>query len=57
MSKQGISFRGHDENISSKNKGNFKQLVNYSQDLKKFITNQNFNCLSPDSQNEILPMI
>ena len=57
--KQGLAFRGNDESKESKNKGNFRELVDTLADqndsTKKAIKNAPVNCqwICPDIQKEL----
>jgi hypothetical protein len=57
--KQGLAFRGHDESKESKNRGNFRELVDTLADqddvTRKAIKNAPENCqwVCPDIQKEI----
>ncbi|KAI5391632.1 hypothetical protein KIW84_076446 [Lathyrus oleraceus] len=57
---QGLAFRGNDESISSRNKGNFLELmnflVNHSEDIYKVWKNcrGNLKLTSPDIQKDIV---
>ena len=57
LAKQGLSFRGHIENIESVNRGNFLELCNlfskYDELFKKKL-NETFNYCSSESQNQFI---
>jgi len=63
LARQGIAFRGHKEDSTSDNKGNFLELVHfiakYHPPLNEWITTHpgNVSWLSPPIQNELLQMI
>jgi hypothetical protein len=64
LAKQGIAFRGHDENENLTNRGNFIELVNlivqldYKSEFKRYLRKDTAcNYLSPQSQNEIISII
>ncbi|XP_073466822.1 zinc finger MYM-type protein 1-like [Aquarana catesbeiana] len=58
LSKQGISFRGHDESENSQNRGNFKECLNLISKFDTFLKNYsppaNSTYTSPLSQNAII---
>ena len=60
LCKQGLAFRGHDESEHSKNRGNFRELIEfqskYNKQLKEH-TNKVVNYLSPQILNEIIEII
>uniref|UniRef100_A0A8C6M7J5 DUF4371 domain-containing protein n=1 Tax=Nothobranchius furzeri TaxID=105023 RepID=A0A8C6M7J5_NOTFU len=61
LGKQNIPFRGHDEQETSNNQGNFlecmKLLKNFDPFLKKYSPPKNATYLSHPSQNEIISSI
>jgi hypothetical protein len=56
--KQGIPLRGHDESVSSFNKGNFIEMIEFrkkdNHDFKVWLETNKSNYTSPDIQNEII---
>ena len=61
LSRQGLAFRGHDENDKNKNNGNFLELLNFlaqnDNDLKKHLETSNYKYICHQSQDEILSLI
>ena len=58
LAKQNIAMRGHDENSSSLNRGNFLELYDLrSQELKVFLDKRQYNYKTPAAQNELLNVI
>lgn len=62
LAKQCISFRGHNEDETSINKGNFKEISYFvaqrDSSLHSFLNNSaNANYLSPEIQNELIQII
>ncbi|PWA70461.1 zinc finger MYM-type protein 1 [Artemisia annua] len=64
LSFQGIAFRGHDERVDSRNRGNFLELLKYTASYNKEVENcvgekapKNAKYTSPDIQKEILALI
>ena len=59
LAKQNIALRGHDESKASLNKGNYRELLEYSattnNDLKRLINDNLY--MSPEIQNEILEIL
>ena len=55
LAKQGLAFRGHNENSESKNQGTFIEFK--AKDLpsfQKFIDDSSFSYLSHEIQNELM---
>ena len=61
FSKQGLSFRGHDESPDTLNKGNFLEFVNWystkDKSLRNFISTKNASYCSKTIQNEIIGIL
>lgn len=63
LARQGIAFRGHDEDDSSSNRGNFLEFVHfiakYHSPLNEWITTHpgNVSWLSPQIQNELIEVV
>ena len=61
LSKQGLAFRGHNEDLSNKNQGNFLEHLHFiGKYVPKFQAWQKVNSFkytSPDVQNEIINII
>lgn len=60
LGRQNIAFRGHDESVDSKNKGNFIELLNWKAkdipELEKHLRSK-YHYTSPTSQNELIELI
>jgi hypothetical protein len=61
IAKQGLAFRGHDESLTSNNRGNFQEILKhmskYDEELAFHLKNKNSNYTCSDSQNEILSLL
>lgn len=66
LTRQGLALRGHNESMVSKNRGNFKELMNFSSQkvakgvdelFLKEMMSKRFNYLSPNIQNEIIGLL
>ena len=63
LTYQACALRGHDESSTSKNQGNFRELLKllayYNDDVAKVLENAPFNCkyTSSDIQKEILSIM
>jgi len=63
LARQGIAFRGHREDESSNNRGNFSELVHfvakYHPPLKDWLQShpRNVSELSPQIQNELIEVV
>lgn len=61
LAKQGLAYRGHDENDINKNSGNFLELLNLisenDNDLKKHLEKSNNKYTCHKSQNEFISLI
>ena len=63
LSKQGLSFRGHNESLSSGNRGNFLELINFvakfCPQLQKWLASHpgNVTYMSSDIQDEIISIV
>ena len=61
LSAQGLAFRGHSEDKSSSNRGNFLELMDllgdYSQDLRVFLDKERITYTSHNPQNELIQCI
>ena len=61
LAKQGLPFRGHDENDKTKNNGNFLELLNLlaedNIELKKHMETSNYKYICHHSQNQIISLI
>lgn len=61
LSAQGLAFRGHDEALSSSNRGNFTELLellgNYSHEFRSFCEGEHVTCTSHDSQHQLIDCI
>jgi hypothetical protein len=61
LSIQGQAFRGHGESVTSKNRGNFLELVKlFSEDdvdLHNHLKNKSANYTCHESQNEIISLL
>ena len=58
LTAQGLAFRGHDESLSSSNRGNFLELMDliggYSYDLKSFLDKEQIIYTSHEPQNQLI---
>ena len=63
MAKQGLAFRGHKENIESKNRGNFLEILDLmaetNEDLRIHLKEGpgNSKYISPKIQNQVIKII